>query len=257
MAIKRLGRHQENDTSINTNKKIRHTKTNPKMEDRLTNLPESLQLRILSTLKAQYVVQTSVLSKSWVPLWKSVPILRLNSYDFKKDDEFDKFVEKVISSQRDMDLDTLIYKRDGVSTALEKVIDYAFSHNVKHLDIWIDSVEDRKWPVVLHGFGDSLTCGTQGDKNCGFTKYVKKIPNNWSSSSPGPSSSGKGCYSPGPSSAGQGSSDREGKCQTCKILKMKIKILEAKLELASHLVDPSDESAIIDLFKGLDGLLLG
>ncbi|GKD30344.1 F-box/LRR-repeat protein-like protein, partial [Tanacetum coccineum] len=47
------------------------------MEDRLTSLPESLQLRILSTLDAKYVVQTSVLSKSWFPLWKSVPILSL------------------------------------------------------------------------------------------------------------------------------------------------------------------------------------
>ncbi|GKA58672.1 F-box/LRR-repeat protein-like protein [Tanacetum coccineum] len=98
------------------------------MEDRLTSLPESLQLRILSTLDAKYVVQTSILSKSWFPLWKSVPILRLNSYDFEnRFSKFDKFVEKALSSQREMDLDTLIYKRDKVSRAmiLKKVIDYA------------------------------------------------------------------------------------------------------------------------------------
>ena len=111
--------------------------------------------------------------------------------------------------------------------------------------------------------------GIQVDKNCGFTKYVRKIQNNWSSSSPGPSSSGKGCYSPGPSSAGkgcyslgpsfagQGSSAREGSCQNCKLLKMKIKILEAKLEAASRHVDPSDESATLeDLLVEIDGLLL-
>ncbi|GKA94823.1 F-box/LRR-repeat protein-like protein [Tanacetum coccineum] len=129
------------------------------MEDRLTSLPESLQLRILSTLDAKYVVQTSVLSKSWFPLWKSVPILRLNSYDFEnRFSKFDKFVEKALSSQREMDLDTLIYKRDKVSRAmiLKKVIDYAFSHNVKHLDFWVDGVEGREWPIVLHGFVDSL-----------------------------------------------------------------------------------------------------
>ncbi|GJX04973.1 F-box/LRR-repeat protein-like protein [Tanacetum coccineum] len=90
------------------------------MEDRLTNLLESLQLRIMSTLDAQCVVQTSVLSKSWHPLWKSVPILRLNSYDFENQFcKFDKFVEK-------------------------------------HLDLWVDGVEGREWPVVLHGFVDSL-----------------------------------------------------------------------------------------------------
>ncbi|GKF74321.1 hypothetical protein Tco_0220653, partial [Tanacetum coccineum] len=79
-----------------------------------------------------------------------------------------------------------------------------------------------------------------------------------SSSSPGPSSSGKGCYSPGSSSAGQGSSAREGNCQDCKLLKKKIKILEAKLELASRNEDPSDESATLeDILVALDGLLLG
>ncbi|GJX04972.1 F-box/LRR-repeat protein-like protein [Tanacetum coccineum] len=129
------------------------------MEDRLTNLPKSLQLRIMSTLDAQCVIQTSVLSKSWHPLWKSVPILRLNSYDFENQFcKLDKFVEKVLSPQRDMDLDTLIYKRDKVSRTMiiKKVIDYAFSHNVKHLDLWVDGVEGHEWPVVLHGFVDSL-----------------------------------------------------------------------------------------------------
>ncbi|GJS29703.1 F-box/LRR-repeat protein-like protein [Tanacetum coccineum] len=140
------------------------------MADRLTNLPESLQLRILSTLDAKYVVQTSVLSKSWFSLWKSVPILRLNSYDFENHfSKFDKFVEKVLYSQREiMDLDTLIYKRDKVSRAmiLKKVIDYAFSHNVKHLDLWVDGVEGREWPVVLHGFVDSLiSLRLQSDEN--------------------------------------------------------------------------------------------
>nr|GEU85784.1 hypothetical protein [Tanacetum cinerariifolium] len=57
-----------------------------------------------------------------------------------------------------MDLDTLIYRRDEVSPAmiLKKVIDYAFSHKVKHLDLWVDGVEGREWPVVLTGFVNSL-----------------------------------------------------------------------------------------------------
>nr|GEY08005.1 hypothetical protein [Tanacetum cinerariifolium] len=81
------------------------------MEDMLTSLPESLKLCILSTLDAKYVVQTSVLSKSWFSLWKSVPILRLNSYDFENHfSRFDKFVEKVLSSQHEMDLDTTTVK---------------------------------------------------------------------------------------------------------------------------------------------------
>ncbi|GKC07448.1 leucine-rich repeat domain, L domain-like protein [Tanacetum coccineum] len=67
-------------------------------------------------------------------------------------------------------------------------------------------------------------CPMDGYVNCGFTKYVKKIQNNQSSSSPGPSSSRSGCYSPGPSSAVQG-------CQKCELFEMKITILEAKLEV--------------------------
>ncbi|GJZ89288.1 leucine-rich repeat domain, L domain-like protein [Tanacetum coccineum] len=131
--------------------------------------------------------------------------------------------------------------------------------------VWVDElIPCRCGQGLCHAISDIdrkgvfHQCPMDGDRNCSFTKYVKKIPNNRSSSSPGPSSSGKGCYSPGSSSAGQGSSAREGNCQDCKLLKMKIKILEAKLELASRHEDPSDESATLeDLLVALDGLLLG
>ncbi|PWA82966.1 leucine-rich repeat domain, L domain-like protein [Artemisia annua] len=157
MAIKRI-RPQEPITFI-VNKKIRHTyetETDTKLEDRLTSLPESLQLHILSNLDAQYAVQTSVLSKSLVSLWKSIPILTLSSYSFKKLNTFDRFVKKVVCQS--VNVDTLIFKRGETSSKkiLEKVISHACSSNVKHLDLWIKRAKLGTWPVPLHFYPDSL-----------------------------------------------------------------------------------------------------
>ncbi|GJY49672.1 F-box/LRR-repeat protein-like protein [Tanacetum coccineum] len=156
MGTKRI-RAQEPTNFIDTNKKRRHkydTETDTKLEDRLTSLPESLQLHILSSLEAKYVVQTSVLSKSWVSLWKSVPILTLSSYSFEKLANFDRFVKKLVCHS--VNVNTLIFKRGGSSSKkiLEKVINFACSSDVKHLDIQIERA--KVWPVFLHGYPDSL-----------------------------------------------------------------------------------------------------
>lgn len=87
----------------------------------------------------------------------------------------------------------------------------------------------------------------------------------WSSaSSPGPSSgvrgssstAGASASSPGPSSAGKGSGGLEANCPHCRLLLVKIKILEAKLDLARHNEDPSQSAALQELIAQLDGILL-
>ncbi|PWA83607.1 F-box domain, Leucine-rich repeat domain, L domain-like protein [Artemisia annua] len=159
--VQKQHNHGDQKDPINffVNKKIRHTydtETNTKLEDRLTSLPESLQLHILSTLDAQYVVRTSVLSKSLVSLWKSVPILTLSSYSFKRLTNFDSFVKKVVCQS--VNVDTLIFKRGGKSSKkiLKKVISYVCSSNVKHLDVRIKRVRGGIWPIFFHRYPDSL-----------------------------------------------------------------------------------------------------
>ncbi|CAL5067940.1 unnamed protein product [Urochloa decumbens] len=52
-------------------------------DDRLSALPDDLLHTILSSLKAHQVVQTSVLSRRWRSLWRSVPCLDIDQVDFE------------------------------------------------------------------------------------------------------------------------------------------------------------------------------
>ncbi|CAN6248738.1 unnamed protein product [Urochloa humidicola] len=51
--------------------------------DRLSALPDDLLHAILSSLKSHQVVQTSVLSRKWKSLWRSVPRLDIDQVDFE------------------------------------------------------------------------------------------------------------------------------------------------------------------------------
>nr|XP_034604720.1 F-box/FBD/LRR-repeat protein At5g56420-like [Setaria viridis] len=53
--------------------------------DRLSALPDELLRDVLSFLPAQQVVQTTVLSKRWTDLWRSVPGINLDLRHFQRD----------------------------------------------------------------------------------------------------------------------------------------------------------------------------
>ncbi|WVZ49717.1 hypothetical protein U9M48_001049 [Paspalum notatum var. saurae] len=52
-------------------------------DDRLSALPDCLLHEIMSYLKTQELVQTSVLSKRWMPVWSSMPSLNVDQEEFK------------------------------------------------------------------------------------------------------------------------------------------------------------------------------
>ncbi|CAN6251591.1 unnamed protein product [Urochloa humidicola] len=56
--------------------------SNSSYTDRLSDLPDVILHTILSSLKARQVVQTSVLSKRWRHLWRSVPCLDIDEREF-------------------------------------------------------------------------------------------------------------------------------------------------------------------------------
>jgi hypothetical protein len=60
--------------------------------DRLSDLPESLILHVLSFLKSTKAVQTCVLSQRYKDLWKHLPTLILHSSDFPTYELFNKFL---------------------------------------------------------------------------------------------------------------------------------------------------------------------
>ncbi|KAM0017506.1 putative F-box domain, leucine-rich repeat domain superfamily, F-box-like domain superfamily [Helianthus debilis subsp. tardiflorus] len=149
MAIKRI-RKQQTSTQIQTIKTLRVEQETTTMADMLTELPESLQLHILSLLETKHVFKTSILSKSWASRWTYVPVLNFSSYSFKKLNEFDKFVFNTLSVPRSASLDKLTFKRSGICSAkiLNNVFGYALSQGVKELDASIiRSRKDKSWPI--------------------------------------------------------------------------------------------------------------
>ncbi|CAN6248739.1 unnamed protein product [Urochloa humidicola] len=51
--------------------------------DRLSALPDEVLRRVLSFLPSRQAVQTTMLSKRWVDLWRSVPAINIDSTDFR------------------------------------------------------------------------------------------------------------------------------------------------------------------------------
>ncbi|KAL4577135.1 hypothetical protein LXL04_013238 [Taraxacum kok-saghyz] len=148
MAIKRKTRDEETEPE----KAIKKQQT--RIDDRLSILPDDLQLRILSSLDTKQAVQTSMmLSKTWGSLWTSTPILDFNYNSFHDEFIFRKFINRVLHRRdQSVKLDRLSFTQIGISSAkiLKKVFHYAFSHGVKHLEAYIYVVnggeQEHTWP---------------------------------------------------------------------------------------------------------------
>ncbi|CAH8381420.1 unnamed protein product [Eruca vesicaria subsp. sativa] len=67
-----------------------------KGEDLISLLPEPLLIHILSFLTTEHAVWTSVLSSTWRHLWKLVPKLELDTYDFTNDKCCVDFIHKFL-----------------------------------------------------------------------------------------------------------------------------------------------------------------
>ena len=68
-------------------------------EDRISLLPEPLLCHILSFLTTDQAVRTSVLSSRWRHIWKWVPRLELDSFDFTNDKVCVEFIDKFLAFQ--------------------------------------------------------------------------------------------------------------------------------------------------------------
>jgi len=101
-------------------------------EDRLSDLPDSIVLYILSLLNTKHAVRTCVLSKRWKYLWKRIPTLILHSSRFSTVKQFKLFVSKVLAL-RDTStaLHALDLDRHGdiEPQLLKKILNYVSSHN--------------------------------------------------------------------------------------------------------------------------------
>ncbi|KAL6199014.1 hypothetical protein ACLB2K_028802 [Fragaria x ananassa] len=74
--------------------------------DRNSALPDALVCHILSFIPTVYAVWTTLLSRRWNNLWRSLPNLDFNDEDFptKRTDHFMKFVDFVLASRGSTDI---------------------------------------------------------------------------------------------------------------------------------------------------------
>lgn len=116
----------------------RQRKDDRQIQDRLSELADCLLIHILSFLNAKEAVQTCILSKRWINLWKTLSTLTLSTMQFSTLESFQQFMSMFLSLRdHSTDIHTLsLHRSHFVSHDLYvKIIEYAFSHNVQHFRI--------------------------------------------------------------------------------------------------------------------------
>lgn len=117
--------------------------------DRLSALPDELLRDVLSFLPAQQVVQTTVLSKRWTDLWRSVPGINLDLRHFQRD-----FFESCPAAWERMENfanNLLILHNAPCLDAFRFHASFVDCDPLRHLDRWVRrAIKDN--PLVLELF---------------------------------------------------------------------------------------------------------
>ncbi|KAL6652718.1 hypothetical protein ACP70R_011643 [Stipagrostis hirtigluma subsp. patula] len=111
--------------------------------DRLSALEDKLLHRVLSFLPAREVVQTMVLSKRWMDLWRYVPVINLDILDFgrtkKKWEKMEHFTYNLLLKRKAPSLDAFRLNMKSVSQ------DWC---RCRHVDTWLRYAIEAN-PLVL------------------------------------------------------------------------------------------------------------
>ncbi|XP_076917239.1 putative F-box/FBD/LRR-repeat protein At4g03220 [Bidens hawaiensis] len=135
-------------------------------EDRLSLLPDVLLIYIFSFIDTKLAVQASLLSKRWVNLWSSTPVLNFNSSEFisfrNPKPAFDSFIDNVLATRNQLiKLDSVSIKTTD-HNALAKVLNYAGMHRVGSLNVDMSEYLTKCRPISfldsLSGLGGLLKC---------------------------------------------------------------------------------------------------
>ncbi|CAA7052304.1 unnamed protein product [Microthlaspi erraticum] len=128
-------------------------------EDRISILPEALQLHILSQLPTKEAAATSALSKQWRSLWKLVPKLKFDDdiYEFNQSEHetFSETVSRVLLSHQSPVLQSLhIHLRVDKCRAADvgMWIGIAYARHVRKLSLYFASergVTSFKFPLGM------------------------------------------------------------------------------------------------------------
>jgi len=130
-------------------------------KDRFSDLSDYLLIHILSFLESKIAVQTCILSTRWRNLWKQLPILSLYYFHFNTLQGLTEFASQFLSLRDgSTSLFTLefhnFFTEGGMEPReLERILQYALSHNIQHLDIYV-KCDIQHFPSCLFSC-DTLT----------------------------------------------------------------------------------------------------
>ncbi|KAL1206627.1 F-box/FBD/LRR-repeat protein [Cardamine amara subsp. amara] len=129
------------------------------VEDRISQLPDSLIAEILCYLSTKDAVRTSVLSTRWRNLWQSVPELDLHPCAFSDVNCFVSFAERFFDPQREFwirKLQLRMYKSLDDKSSINRWIDAVSRRRIKYLKLSFDFFDgpDKILPLSI------FTCQT-------------------------------------------------------------------------------------------------
>ncbi|CAK8540813.1 unnamed protein product [Lathyrus sativus] len=110
--------------------------------DRISGLPDSLLLQILSNLKVKQAVQISIVSTRWKDMWKHISILYIwgDYRNLESMESFSNFVSQFFSFRNDKtSVQALTFR--GLHSfdpeLLKRILQYLFSHNIQQLNMMV------------------------------------------------------------------------------------------------------------------------
>ncbi|KAI3925604.1 hypothetical protein MKW98_001458 [Papaver atlanticum] len=125
------------------------------VKDRISRLPDNLIHHIMSFMDTKYAVQTCVLSKRWIHIWKSLPFLNFNRWSFSNNmkDSFVMFVDMVFIFREEVDIQKFSLEWESsaydstVITNVNRWSIHAVKHNVQELSILIDQLHNTVYEI--------------------------------------------------------------------------------------------------------------
>ncbi|GJZ15256.1 F-box domain containing protein [Tanacetum coccineum] len=120
--------------------------------DRLSSLPDDLIHKILSLNGLKCAIGTSVLSSRWRYIWTSMPFLDFSTEDFSTLPKFSESVNHVLSrrnNQVQVYSIKLSFRGSVTQDSVKQILNYAFSHNIQHLEVTFLLEDDVEFPFSL------------------------------------------------------------------------------------------------------------
>ncbi|XP_026409956.1 F-box/FBD/LRR-repeat protein At1g78750-like [Papaver somniferum] len=119
-------------------------------EDRISRLPDNLIHLIMSYMDTKDAVQTSVLSKRWIDVWKSLPFLEFHRSSFSEDKthSFIMFVDNVCLFRGDIDIQRFYVRwKDSVTIHVNRWSLAAVKYNVQDISIFISECHNSAYEI--------------------------------------------------------------------------------------------------------------